>query len=445
MIEDLVEVIDRSWQLLQKRTGANFVLACFPFVEQLKRDPRTASILDELRRENLQSREGIRAAREESRTQALAVFQELRTLRPDVFPTEPAPQGYDCTADTIFLNLQESSQESDAEVWAPFEGPGTYIGLDATLTILQSLLEKTDLENLKIRHDAVMRRLDFETRARNIYFRTAAGASLARIEREFDDLHPLVVEPGTSPQLEARRRMRDRATGTLYGALFGRRRLSVDNEISAEMLTKIDELRADMECLNEEIRRRLGIERSLLAVVDRYRQRCQWYDSEKLRALAKNAPGAPEDRLSETLATYLFDHGLNPLTRPLLGKVSPDIFHPHPIFSFYIEAKQYTQGCRKYLLQGMQQMWDMLSNVLGTDYDIREAFYVIYRRGGPRYHFPSCVPDKDRGVVHIIFIDIAAPNERGSNAPRTIAFKVEDLVPGAAVPDEEDVEEGEGE
>jgi hypothetical protein len=179
----------------------------------------------------------------------------------------------------------------------------------------------------------------------------------------------------------------------------------------------------------------------LLAVVDRYRQRCQWYDSEALRALAESGPGKPEDRLSQTLATYLFDHGLNPLTRPLMGRVSPDILHPHSTFSFYIEAKQYTKGCRKYLLQGMQQVWDMLSNVLGTDYDIREAFYVVYRRGGPRYRFPPRVPDKDRGSVHIVVVDIAASNERGSNAPRTLEFKIEDLVPGAAVPEDEVVDD----
>jgi hypothetical protein len=183
MIEDLIEVIDRSWQSLQKRTGTTFALACFPFLDQLKRDPRTASILDELRRENLRSREKIRATRERSRTQALAIFQELQTLRPDIFPTEPAPQGYDCTAETILLNLRESSQESEADVWASFEEPGTCIGLEATLLILRSLLAET----------------------------------------------------GVSSQFEARRRMRDRATGTLHGALFGRRFLRVDSDEAAAM------------------------------------------------------------------------------------------------------------------------------------------------------------------------------------------------------------------
>jgi hypothetical protein len=76
----------------------------------------------------------------------------------------------------------------------------------------------------------------------------------------------------------------------------------------------------------------------------------------------------------------------------------------------------------------MQQVWDMLDQLRGTTHDVREAFYVVYRRGGPRYAFPPRVQDGDR-VVHVIAIDIAPSDERGSRARHTIAIELAELAP----------------
>jgi hypothetical protein len=124
----------------------------------------------------------------------------------------------------------------------------------------------------------------------------------------------------------------------------------------------------------------------------------------------------------------LFDHGLNPLTRPLAGKLEPDLLGSDTPFSFYVEAKQYRRAGRKYLLDGMQQVWDMLDQLRGTAVDVAEAFYVVYRRGGPRYTFPDRVPHGDR-VVHVMLIDIAPADQRGSNAPQTVAIELDELLP----------------
>ncbi len=50
---------------------------------------------------------------------------------------------------------------------------------------------------------------------------------------------------------------------------------------------------------------------------------------------------------------YLFDHGLNPLTQPLVGSIRPDLLDAHSQFSFYVEAKQYIKANPGYLLEGM--------------------------------------------------------------------------------------------
>jgi hypothetical protein len=176
--------------------------------------------------------------------------------------------------------------------------------------------------------------------------------------------------------------MRDARFARIYKALFGtgQRVVVVEQDRSDEIAGNADvaEMRKDMKRIYEEIRRRLGAERSLVAVFDRYRQRCQWYEAEILREIAEHGPGPgkPEDRLTETLATYLFDHGLNPLTRPLAGRLQPDLLGLDAPFSFYVEAKQYTQACRTYLLDGMKQVWDMLDQLRNSGFDVAEAFYL---------------------------------------------------------------------
>jgi hypothetical protein len=187
-------------------------------------------------------------------------------------------------------------------------------------------------------------------------------------------------------------------------------------------------MRHDKALIYNELRRRLGAERSLLAVFERYRTRCQWYDAERLRGLAERGRGKPEDRLADALVTFLFDHGLNPLTRPLAGELAPDVLGGDARFSFYVEAKQYDSAVRAQLVDGMQQVWDMLGQLRGTAHDVREAFYVVYRRGRPRYAFPPRVQSGDR-VVHVIDIDIAPNEHRGSRAPSPIVIEPSELEP----------------
>ena len=147
--------------------------------------------------------------------------------------------------------------------------------------------------------------------------------------------------------------------------------------------------RADTRRVYEEVRRRLGAERSIRQVFNRYKQRCEWYEGDKLRSIAKTGRGTAEDRLTETLALYLFEHGLNPLVRPLVGQLVSDLLSPGTRFSFYVEAKQYAANKRSYLHQGARQVWDMLGQLRGTPFEVREAFYVVFRLSGPRYDLPQ--------------------------------------------------------
>lgn len=406
------------------------MVACFPFRDQLLRDARTAQLLEDFRRENRASLDGTTRAIDAIRLETLGIFEELVVARPDVVPTEPEPHGYDRREPAIRRRLQECAPDPEDEEWNLAQEYEDYQHVGEAVRIVKHLLKDVDGE-LKTRMDLIDQRREFALRARRIYFQTSPGASLARVERDLTDLHPEAVDSNSHAAL-ARLCRTDGKTINLVHSVIFHDGIVRSNQYAAQVDAWIDELRRDVTRIFEELRRRLGAERSLLALVERYRQKCQWYDAERLRALALGS-STPEDSLSETLATYLFDHGLNPLTRPLAGCIVPDILDANSRFSFYVEAKQYTKGCPAYLLQGMKQVWDMLDHLSRTSFDVREAFFVVYRRSGPRYSFPPRVQHRDR-VVHVLVIDIAPTSERGSSAPVTRTFEVSELIPGAAIP-----------
>ncbi len=294
-------------------------------------------------------------------------------------------------------------------------------------------------EDLQARIENAKQELEHAKRTRRTFWRTSAAAALVRIEVDLKYLHPPASDADPMAEYARSVRMRDERFARIYKALFGtgQRVVVVDEKGSSGEIAgtaDVAPMRKDMKRIYEEIRRRLGAERSLVAVFERYRQRCQWYEAERLQEVADHGPGpgGPEDRLTETLATYLFDHGLNPLTRPLAGRLQPDLLGLDDPFSFYVEAKQYTQACRTYLLDGMKQVWDMLDQLRNTGFDVAEAFYVVYRRRGPRYVFREPLVRHGDRVIHLLMIDLAPSAERGSHAERSHVFETSDLVPQPA-------------
>lgn len=433
MIEDLVDVLDRSWTTLEREIGPQFALSCFPFHHQLARDARTAGLLADLRREESASRKQLRDAMDIARTDMGPIVDELAATNAEAF--EPPPDEdheYDASLDAVRARLRPPKIAEEDDVWGIGRETNDDDNMGGAVAIVRHVAERAKRTDLVERVDGVVRLREHARRSRRTFFRTSAASALIRWERDLGDLHPPAVIEEWKVDIGRFGRTRSAGLGGIYEQLFGDihgRQNSAVEERAVE--AKLDEMRRDVRRVYEEIRRRIGTERSLLAVFERYRQRCQWYDAERLQALAESGRGKAEDRLTETLAAYLFDHGLNPLTRPLAGQIQPDVLGSDERFSFYVEAKQHDDSANSYLLKGMQQVWDMLDQIRGTRFDVAEAFYVIYRRGGPRYSFPARVQHNER-VVHILVIDIAPTAQRGSNAPSTITFNLQQVMPQAA-------------
>jgi hypothetical protein len=71
----------------------------------------------------------------------------------------------------------------------------------------------------------------------------------------------------------------------------------------------------------------------------------------------------------------------------------------------------------------MYQLHDTVMRLKGTPYEVREAFYVVFREAGPRYVLPESVHGEGWTVFPVL-IDIAPLSESGSRQayqPRVIS------------------------
>jgi hypothetical protein len=194
-------------------------------------------------------------------------------------------------------------------------------------------------------------------------------------------------------------------------------------------------LRIEVRRVCRDLRRRISATRSRVALIRDYALRCSWYDAAEMAKTAAKLVGKrtpKEDPLSDHLARFLFDAGLRPLTRAMIGRLVPDAFDGTPFdrweSSFYVEAKQYVddRGAAKAIRDGARQIWNSADRIR-MRYPMREAFLVVFRRGGPHLRFPDEVRSGDL-VVRPVLVDVASGKSSGSRAGKTIHVSEEQLL-----------------
>jgi len=172
----------------------------------------------------------------------------------------------------------------------------------------------------------------------------------------------------------------------------------------------------DLDLFSEEVRHRIGLRLSRRALVRRFKTRCERFDAAVLRAAIANEPKRkPEDILTIALAKYLFDQGLNPLFNAEIVKLRPDLFDSTGPFAFYVEAKQYADKPQKLITKAAWQVWDTW-NELDGQYEVPEAFLLVFRRGGPLVVFDSEFVRAGSRTLYPLLVDIAEPASKGSRA-----------------------------
>jgi hypothetical protein len=191
---------------------------------------------------------------------------------------------------------------------------------------------------------------------------------------------------------------------------------------------RVAELRDCVERVGDELCVRLGRTRSRAALVQRFKHRCEWHDRGRVLAVANDdrLGGGVGDRLTAELARYLFDAGLNPITR-LLGK-RPASERFDPATTFYVEAAQYTDGVtRDELPSAVHRALHAMRALRAGGLELDEGWLVILRRGGPRFNLPELLRTEDCRL-HLTVIDLAPVTEPAHEPEPTITVPAAELL-----------------
>ena len=115
------------------------------------------------------------------------------------------------------------------------------------------------------------------------------------------------------------------------------------------------------------------------------------------------------------------------LYRSKFGKHELDLFDPSLTSPIFVEVKVYrNSNARGIILNGFFQIHSYLNNI-GDRYPIREAFYIIYRLGGPLYDLPKQVSYNNFTITTFI-IDLAKSKVSGSRQPKPVVIDLEDIL-----------------
>jgi hypothetical protein len=481
-MDPLVELLDRQVEFLLGQTeSAAFLIQVEPFLRALRTEPRLAAYLDDLLDEVV----GIIDAMEEVDTELAAGLVDLRRefveLRPDADDSDVKPPSESGSpTERLQARLGYRGTLAHFDEWAarepePFNADGVGGTAKTLLGILQSkdaaylheveaaAAHKDDteanldddstegqprtedeqdgpgpdrLEAWRRRLGNVQRRYDYAVRLLRLRTRTSAGLALFKLEAVPDELNPpprLLDDDGQESLSAASDHVKwMNSEGYSLFKLAWQQRLDaadvgvIDNRVA--------DLRDAVERLREDLRRRIGATRSRLALVNRFRLRCEFHDRERMLAVAADdrLPGGPEDRLTGELARYLFDAGLSPLTKPLADGLQPDLLDA--LASFYVEAKQFApSSARGDIVNSVKQVLDTVGRLRGGPYAVDEAFCVVFRRGGPYYDLPA-VLQTETYRLHLVLVDLAPATEAGRRPrDKPVQISVDEFF--AAAPD----------
>jgi len=203
------------------------------------------------------------------------------------------------------------------------------------------------------------------------------------------------------------------------------------NKLSqADIESIIRDRKGDLRRVYEAVRQEIGTTRLHFQLLDRYKTRCQWYNQEYLRQQVTRAGKfvrGREDILTRDLALPLYDRGITVLYKTKLGKHEVDLHEldaKHPMF---IEAKAYIdRGAKRDLVSGIGQLHAYLSSYEAHK-NISEAFYVIFRLGGPIYELPRIIRT-NRFTIYPVLIDLGLSSESGRRQPKPVIISKEEVL-----------------
>ncbi|NNC20436.1 hypothetical protein HJC22_32435 [Corallococcus exiguus] len=462
MLEDLVELLDRQWKFLHAQEGTAFYRQLRRFVRFVQEDPRLAALLRDIQRDasELTHRH---FQHDQSLTQSLVALKgEFVKQAPDEddSSTPPPADGWLTPAHELTLarfdaianypharpikidTLADDTKSRKlleilaAKINNPERRPSLFSHPTSTT---RTKIQQSKIDELQIQLINLQQQQEYAHRKFVDEKLTSSGLLLNGVLQLLHDLNPEPT-PLSADEEERDAQMRAQVNQwfneglempgkrKITEALYNDHTSSKDKNDALEH--SVQALKLYIERIYEDLRLRVGTRRSLLGLINRFQHRCQWHDRVRLFNLAKGAKRKVEETLTAELALWLFDQGLSPVSKPMMAGLQPDLTDPSFKFNLYIEAKQYNASAKDYLVHGFHQLWDTVSGLKGTPYEVKEAFYVVFRCGGPRYVLPDQALPGEGWTAHLRIIDIAPAKERGSQgAKKPIVISMDELMP----------------
>lgn len=152
-----------------------------------------------------------------------------------------------------------------------------------------------------------------------------------------------------------------------------------------------------------------------LALLTKYKRRCEWYDQEemlgKTAELDEQKRDTVEKELTRKLCMFLLDNNVMPLSEVSLGKSRPDVLIQSKEEMFPIEVKVVRLNDNDRVKKGFNQ----IVTYIRTN-DASEGFYVIFCRGDFTLQIPKTVL-KDSIRINIVTVELpeTSPSSRKTN------------------------------
>jgi len=355
MIEDLIQLIDRQFQFLNRQSSVMFVRELRSTLDVLRREPRLSAILDDQRHEAL----GYQSAFEQHCTAMVGQLKELRLQFSALAPTyddasEPRPKKLEL-GNRWFSTLAAFDEIADSK------GPD---------------IHDSSGHDDRSRPAQLIRVL--RKKLHNACYNTPEGSPL-----------PAEVQGPLRSALDALEQQLSQIEKNHVHAW----RVFTDEVMTSPSVTLLY-----LEHFIRQISSTHFEGRPLL--VDRLRT-------------GLDLPSG------YSMTKFLYED----------SSVTRNVLDPERL---YVEAKQYANDSPKsYLLTGIDQMHETIGRLRGSRHQVREAFYVVFRRGGPLVEMPDAVPCLG-WTLYPRVIDIAPAATSGSRAQRRIQITEEELRPHEA-------------
>jgi hypothetical protein len=186
--------------------------------------------------------------------------------------------------------------------------------------------------------------------------------------------------------------------------------------------------------VQHELRLRIGSRGSNVALLERFRGRCQWHEREELYKLAATGNGKPEDRLVRVMERWLYDQGLNPIAQVSAGGLRPDLFDPSRRPAVFVEAKQYRGSPLATIRAAVRQVDDTAGQFTAEPYQITEAFLAVFRLGGSLAIPATLVLSRGAYSLYIVVIDLKPLEFSGSRQKEAAVLLTEDAILAPVAP-----------